>query len=94
VRKASAEENNLRRAIKRSLRAQGFHFNKGRISFRQRNDKRSIRRRHALAVAKRIILARQSLEKLEAELLEFLASGTDVDPSRVAPRLHQVEPHG
>lgn len=92
MRKASAEEKKLRCAIRRSLRAQGFHFNKGSISFRQRNDKRSIRKRHALAVAKRIVLARPSLEKFEPKLLEFIASGTDVDPLRVAPRLHQVKP--
>jgi Domain of unknown function (DUF4338) len=92
VRKLSAEEKKLRRAIKRSLRAQGFHFKKDSISFRQRNDKRSIRKRHALAVAKQIVFGRRSLEKFETELLKLIASGTDVDPLRIAPRLHQVEP--
>ena len=43
-------------------------------------------------MAKRIELARRSLAQHEDELLAFIASGTDVDPRRISPRLHQVQP--
>lgn len=92
MRRPSAEKRRLRRAIKRSLRIQGFHFVEDRITFRQRKSKRSIRKRHQHAVAKRIELARRSLAQHEDELLAFIASGTDVDPRRISPRLHQVQP--
>jgi len=82
----------LRRAIRQSLKAQGFHLRGNSVSFRQRRDKRSIRKRHRLAVAKRILLAKSSLEELEDGLLSFIASGSEIDPARIAPRLHQVEP--
>ncbi len=86
------EVKKLRRAIRQSLKAQGFHVSGSEVSFRQRRDKRSIRKRHQHAVAKRINLAKQSLEQSEDQLLSFLASGHEVDPARIVPRLHQVEP--
>jgi len=61
----SAEERKLKSAIKRSLRDQGFHLRGNRLNFRQRRDKRSIRKRHKQAVTKRILLAKPSLQKSE-----------------------------
>ncbi|MCW5553341.1 MAG: DUF4338 domain-containing protein [Verrucomicrobiae bacterium] len=82
----------LRSAIRRSLRAQGFRIAGNRVSFRQRRDKRSIRKRHEHAVDKRIALAESALAKHETELLAFIASGGEVDPQSIKPRLLQVEP--
>src|SRR5688500_13589468 len=42
----------LRRTVRRSLRAQGFAIIERGVSFRQRRSKRSIRKRHELAVAR------------------------------------------
>ena len=81
----------LRRAIRQALRAQGFHVSANAVSFRQRRDKRSIRKRHEHAVASRIQIAQPALEKLETELLDFIASGDEVDPACICPRLHHVE---
>ena len=89
--KMSAEERKLKSAIKRSLRDQGFHLHGNRLNFRQRRDKRSIRKRHKHAVAKRILLAKPLLQKSEDELLAYIASGNEVNPEVVKPRLHQVE---
>jgi hypothetical protein len=86
------EVTRLRRGIRQSLKAQGFNLRGSVVSFRQRHDKRSIRKRHKHAVDKRIILARLSLEKEEDKLLSFLASGHEVDPAHIVPRLHKVEP--
>ncbi len=41
---------------------------------------------------KRIALAESALAKHESELLAFIASGDEVDPRKVKPRLVQVEP--
>jgi hypothetical protein len=91
VGKVSAQEKKLKREIKRSLRDQGFQLDGNRLTFRQRKDKRSIRKRHSHAVAKRILLAKSSLQKSEDELLAYIASGDEVNPELVKPRLHQVE---
>jgi hypothetical protein len=82
----------LRSAIRRSLRAQGFRIDGNCVSFRQRRDKRSIRKRHEHAVEKRIALAEPGLAKHENQLLTCIASGHEVDPGRIKPKLVQVEP--
>ena len=69
----------LRSAIRRSLRAQGFHIVGNRVSFRQRRDKRSIRKRHEHAVEKRIVSAEAALAGDEDQLLGYIASGNEVD---------------
>jgi hypothetical protein len=91
VRNVSAEEKKLTQQIRRSLRDQGFNIRHGRLSFRQRKDKRSIRKRHKHAVAKRILLSKPSLQKSEDELLAYIASGEEVKPEQVKPKLYSVE---
>jgi hypothetical protein len=85
------EANSLRRAIRHSLRTQGFEIQRGRVSFRRKRDKRSVRKRHEFAVAKRILRARNSLVAAERELLGYIANGTEVDPQRIRPKLCRVE---
>jgi hypothetical protein len=87
-----AEATRLKRAIRQSLRAQGFRLKGKRITFRQQKDKRSIRKRHRLAVSKKIALASKSLATAEPQLIEFIASGQEVDPEKIQPRLERVEP--
>jgi hypothetical protein len=82
----------LRRAIHASLKAQGFIVSKDRVSFRQKNDKRSIRKRHEHAVAKNTELARPALSRYEDKLLNYIASGSEIDPMRIKPKLVQVQP--
>lgn len=86
-----ARAKNLRRDVRGSLKAQGFRIKGGGVSFRQRRDKRSIRKRHALAVARRVLAAQSSLMAEEAELLKHIASGNEVDPHKIRPRLERVE---
>jgi hypothetical protein len=90
--KLAKEAANLRAAVRRSLRAQGFEIVGDRVSFRHKRDKRSVRKRHKHAVAKKISLAEASLARLENRLLKFIASGTEVDPKKIRPRLRIVEP--
>lgn len=86
------EVKRLRRAIHASLKAQGFTVAKDRVSFRQKNDKRSIRRRHEHAVAKKAELASSALSRYEDKLLSYIASGHELDPARIKPKLVQVQP--
>ena len=86
------EVRRLRRAIRASLRAQGFRVAKDSVSFRQRKDKRSIRKRHEHAVAKRVGLAASALSRLENKLLSYIASGHEVVPALIKPKLVQVQP--
>ena len=62
------------------------------VSFRRRKDKRSIRKRHEHAVAKQVDLAAPALSRHEEKLLNYLASGREVEPAQVRPKLVQVEP--
>jgi hypothetical protein len=90
---ASVEEvKRLRRAIRSSLKAQGFTVSKDGVSFRQRKDKRSIRKRHEHAVAKRAELAAPALSRHENKLLAYIASGDEVYPAQIKPKLVQVLP--
>ena len=86
------EVRRLRRAIRASLRAQGFRVAKDSVSFRQRKDKRSIRKRHEHAVAKRVGLAASALSRLENKLLSYIASGHEVVRALIKPKLVQVQP--
>jgi len=77
--------------IVRSLRAQGFRFWKNRIFLPDGLDKDGVRRLHEPAVRHRIEL-RQSLVPHESKLLSRLASGSEVLPERMRPRIIEVKP--
>ena len=88
--KIAKEIKTLQRAIRRSLRAQGFHVHGREVSFRRRRDKRSVRKRHELAVAKRILFAEKPLAPLEKKLLSYIANGSEVNPQAIKPKLCPV----
>jgi len=82
----------LRQQIAQSLRAQGFRIVNGAILPPKDLRKERIRELHASAVRHRIERARQGLAGREADLLRRIASGYEVVPSRVSPRLVEVLP--
>ena len=82
----------LRRRIIRSLRAQGFRVRKGAILPPKELSKERIRELHETAVEHRIERARDGLFRVEKDLLRHIASGHEVDPSRMSPRLVEVLP--
>jgi hypothetical protein len=88
----SRERERLRIQIIRSLRAQGFRLRSGELVPPDLRDKEQIRRLHAQAVYHRIERARAALERHEDHLLKFIASGSDVVPELVRPRLVLVRP--
>ena len=82
----------LREKIVRSLRAQGFRVRNGEILPPKELSKDRIRELHATAVAFRKERARGGLIRVEKDLLRHIASGHEIDPLRISPRLVDVLP--
>ncbi len=82
----------LRGRIVRSLRAQGFHVRNGAISPPKDLSKDRIRELHETSVEHRIERARDGLFRKEKNLLVRVASGSELCPSRISPRLVEVLP--
>ena len=76
-----------------SLRAQGFRVRNGAILPPKDLSKERIRELHETAVAHRIERARDGLFRMEKDLLRHIASGHEVVPSRISPRLVEVLPN-
>ena len=82
----------LRERIIHSLQAQGFQVVNKTVLPPKDLSKDGIRELHKIAVAYRIEQARKSLSKVEQKLLRYIASGHEVVPSRISPRLVEVLP--
>jgi len=82
----------LRDRVICSLRAQGFRISNGTILPPANLSKDRIRDLHAPAVQHRIERAKAGLIRFERELLRHIASGREVDPLRMHPRLVEVLP--
>jgi len=82
----------LRDKIIRSLRAQGFRVQNGTILPPEDLSKHKVRELHRTAVEHRIERAREGLFRKETELIQHIASGNEVDPRCICPRLVEVIP--
>jgi Domain of unknown function (DUF4338) len=82
----------LRIKIIRSLRAQGFRVRNGAILPPAELSKDRIRTLHEAAVEHKIERAKEGLVRKEAALLDRIASGGEVVPSQISPRLVEVVP--
>jgi Druantia protein DruA len=82
----------LRALIKKSLKSQGFRLHGDHILPPASLSKNKLRRLHRPAVEHRIEKSRDGLMRLETRLLQRLASGAEVIPERVSPRLVEVLP--
>ena len=80
----------LRNVIIESLVEQGFRIDGSRLLPPEHLDKDAIRQMHSAAVDHRIERARQGLQRHESLLLERIASGSEVVPAHIAPRLIEV----
>lgn len=86
------EPEQLRARVLRSLRAQGFRLRAGRLIPPDPRDKEHLRALHAEAVRHQIERSREGLARHESRLLTHIASGYEVDPKRIRPRLVLVRP--
>jgi hypothetical protein len=82
----------LREVIEESLRQQGFCIRGNQIVLPENATKDKLRCLHRLSVQHRIEKARHRLERYEDRLLKRIASGSDVEPAKIAPRLVEVLP--
>ncbi len=83
----------LRSLIVRSLRSQGFRIRTGQVLPPPDLNKEKLRDLHALAVQHRLERSKDGLVRLEPKLLERLASGSEVVPEQIVPRLVEVQPN-
>jgi len=82
----------LRERIIRSLLRQGFRLRNGAILPPRDLSKDKVRRLHEIAVQHRRERSKEGLFKKEHELLSFIASGNEVEPEKISPRLIEVLP--
>lgn len=80
----------LKEALIESLKQQGFIVSEGAISLPADLDKDGIRTLHSMAVNHRIDVAAKTLQKHEEKLLQRIASGEEVVPEKIEPRLVEV----
>jgi hypothetical protein len=82
----------LKVLIIESLKQQGFNIQGNRIFPPPDLDKERVRQLHQSAVQHRIEKASKNLRHYEPKLLRRIASGSEVAPERIMPRLIEVEP--
>src|SRR5579884_2367623 len=82
----------LRALIEDSLRRQGFRVRGDQIVLSKRLTKDKLRHLHHLSAQHRIEAARSRLGRYEDQLLRRIASGGEIEPTNVAPRLVEVLP--
>ena len=82
----------LRKDILRSLRKQGYVVHKGSINLPDDATKDDLRRVNQMACQKKRAEAQPRLARYEEHLLKNIASGSEVVPSVVAPKLVLVKP--
>jgi len=86
------ERAKLRELIEGSLRRQGFRIRNGQIVLSKKVTKDKLRCLHRLSVQHRVEEARARLGPYEDRLLGRIASGSEVEPAKIAPRLIEVLP--
>jgi hypothetical protein len=81
----------LKKRVLVSLKDQGLKVGRDGLIRTPSTDKNELRRIHERARAVRIDKARDGLVRHEDRLLGYFASGSEVDPPRVKPRLIEVQ---
>lgn len=82
----------LKAKIIRSLEQQGFQVDGGAILIPGELSKDKLRELHTTAVEHKLERSRDGLIRQQERLLEYVASGRDIDPLRISPRLVEVLP--
>jgi len=82
----------LKRLIVESITAKGFRLNGRGIVPPDHLDKHAIRGLQSPAVSHRVARSREGLIRREPTLLRHFAHGSEVEPSRIRPRLVEIAP--
>ena len=83
---------NLKFRITASLKRQGFELLDGQFSLPSILNKQKLRELHAESVRQKIKLRKKGLIRREPSLLRRFASGEEVVPERINPKLIEVQP--
>jgi hypothetical protein len=83
----------LRHLIVTSLKQQGFRVDRCRIYPPENPSKENLRQLHAMAVRSRLERAKKGLQRYESKLISRFASGKEVQPEKIQPRLVEVKRH-
>ncbi|MEM4234186.1 MAG: DUF4338 domain-containing protein [Candidatus Methanomethylicaceae archaeon] len=87
---AAPNQAQLRELVLASLSSQGFTVIDGKLALPARLTKEQIRHLHAFAVTHRVLSAKAKLARYETKFIKRIASGTEIEPSRVVARLVEV----
>ena len=87
------KKTNLKKLIIESLQHQGFKLEGDRLIAPPDLDKQGLRELHSEAVKHRIERSAEGLRSHETRLLAWIASGREVIPDLITPRLHEVLPN-
>jgi hypothetical protein len=85
------EKAEVRSLIEASLRKQGFRIRNGEVALPKQFDKDGARDLHNLSVSHRVAAAKPHLARHEDKLIQRIASGSEIDPHSMAPRLVEVQ---
>ena len=83
----------LRRQVLASLKKQGYEVHRGLVQIPSPADKSIIRGLHGMAAAHRVTAAKELFLRKEDRLISFIASGREIQPNHISPRLELVEPN-
>jgi Druantia protein DruA len=86
------KEDNLRKAIIKTLRRQGYRVRNGVIRTPKDPNKDTFRRMNELAVAKKLEKSGPGVKRYEDDLLDYVADGAQVKPTKVSPKVVVVQP--
>ena len=82
----------LKRMVLRSLREQGFRIRRGMLLPPTDQSKPNLRQLHETAVAHKLEKSKPGLIKYQEDLVQSIASGSEVVPGEIHPVLVQVQP--
>jgi len=83
----------LKKLIVNSLEEQGFIIEDDQIKLPPDLDKRKIRELHKMAIQHKIDNAGIELKRKEKILIQFIASGKEINPQKIKPCLVEVSPN-
>lgn len=83
----------LKKLIVNSLEEQGFIIEDDQIKLPPDLDKRKIRELHKMAIQHKIDNASIELKRKEKILIQFIASGKEINPQKIKPCLVEVSPN-
>jgi hypothetical protein len=88
-----AKAKKIRDAVLRSLRKQGYTVQKGLISLPPNADKDTFRALHQLSIKHKRENSKPALYRKQDDLIDYIANGVEVNPERITPRIHLVQPN-